>query len=70
MKNPFHYFNSSPEIIRLTVMMYIRYPFVAAPGRGSVVRTRHRHLPRDGTVLVEPVRSIVQGRVISTKTPN
>jgi len=26
MKNPFRYFNSSPEIIRLTVMMYDRYP--------------------------------------------
>ena len=26
MKNPFRYFNSSPEIIRLTVMMYLRYP--------------------------------------------
>ena len=26
MKNPFQYFNSSPEIIRLTVMMYVRYP--------------------------------------------
>jgi putative transposase len=26
MRNPFRYFNSSPEIIRLTVMMYIRYP--------------------------------------------
>jgi len=26
MKNPFRYFNSSPEIIRLTVMLYIRYP--------------------------------------------
>ena len=26
MNNPFRYFNSSPEIIRLTVMMYIRYP--------------------------------------------
>jgi putative transposase len=26
MGNPFRYFNSSPEIIRLTVMMYIRYP--------------------------------------------
>jgi transposase-like protein len=26
MQNPFRYFNSSPEIIRLTVMMYIRYP--------------------------------------------
>ena len=26
MKNPLRYFNSSPEIIRLTMMMYIRYP--------------------------------------------
>ena len=26
MKNAFRYFNSSPEIIRLTVMLYIRYP--------------------------------------------
>jgi len=26
MKNPFRYLNSSPEIIRLTVMLYIRYP--------------------------------------------
>ena len=26
MKNPFRYFNSSPEIIRLAVMMYDRYP--------------------------------------------
>ena len=26
MKNPFRYFNSSPEVIRLTVLMYVRYP--------------------------------------------
>ena len=26
MRNPFRYFNSSPEVIRLAVMMYIRYP--------------------------------------------
>jgi putative transposase len=26
MRNSFRYFNSSPEIIRLTVMMYFRYP--------------------------------------------
>ena len=26
MNNPFGYFNSSPEVIRLAVMMYIRYP--------------------------------------------
>ena len=26
MRNPFRYFNSLPEVIRLAVMMYIRYP--------------------------------------------
>jgi putative transposase len=26
MQNPFRYFNSSPEVIRLTVLLYIRYP--------------------------------------------
>ncbi len=26
MRNSFRYFNSSPEVIRLAVMMYIRYP--------------------------------------------
>ncbi len=26
MNNPFRCFNSSPEVIRLAVMMYIRYP--------------------------------------------
>ena len=26
MSNRFRYFNSSPEVIRLVVMMYVRYP--------------------------------------------
>ena len=26
MHNPFRYFTSSPEVIRLAVMMYVRYP--------------------------------------------
>jgi putative transposase len=26
MSNPFRYFNSSPEVIRLVAMMYVRYP--------------------------------------------
>ena len=26
MKNPFRYFDSSPEVIRLVVMMYVRFP--------------------------------------------
>jgi hypothetical protein len=55
MQNPFRYFNSSPEVIRLTVMMYIRYPLtrqrihilkpeeyiIDCPGRG--IRRRRFH---------------------------
>ena len=26
MQNPFRYFNSSPEVIRSTVMLYVRFP--------------------------------------------
>ena len=26
MQNPFRYFNSSPEVIRLAVMLYVRFP--------------------------------------------
>ena len=26
MSNPFRYFNSSPEVMRRVVMMYVRYP--------------------------------------------
>ena len=26
MSNPFRYFNSSPEVIRLAVLMYVKYP--------------------------------------------
>ena len=26
MKSPFRYFNSSPEVIRLVVVMYVKYP--------------------------------------------
>src|SRR5665811_2224996 len=40
------------------------YPLsaVAATGRGYSVRAGYRHLPRVGSVLVEPVRSDVCGR--------
>ena len=29
MHNPFRYCNSSPEVIRLAVMMYVRYLWVS-----------------------------------------
>jgi len=32
MTGPFHYFSSSPELIRLAVMMYIRYPLLLRQG--------------------------------------
>jgi putative transposase len=35
MRNPFRYFNSSPEVIRLTVMIYIRYPLSLAGSGGA-----------------------------------
>jgi putative transposase len=34
MSNPFRHFNSSPEVIRLVVMMYVRYPL--PPRNGSL----------------------------------
>ena len=41
MRNPFRYFNSSPEVIRLTVMLYIRFCNRAAavnPSRSALCR--------------------------------
>jgi hypothetical protein len=31
MHNPFRYFNSSPEVIRLTAMMYVRVAQLTGP---------------------------------------
>jgi len=31
MLNPFRYFNSSPEVVRLTVLLYVRYPLSVRP---------------------------------------
>jgi putative transposase len=36
--SPFRYFKTSPEVIRLTVMLYIRYRLWPAVGRGSAGR--------------------------------
>jgi uncharacterized lipoprotein YmbA len=33
--NPFRYFDSSPEVIRLAVMMYVKYP-LCSPGSVGV----------------------------------
>ena len=58
IQNPFRYFNSSPEIIRLAVMMYVRFPL-------SLRQVEHLLSERGSTsamrpwVLVEPLRSAV-----------
>jgi putative transposase len=57
--SPFRYFNSSPEVIRLVVMMYVRFPLSLRNVEDLLAERRHRHLPRDGTPLVEQVRSDV-----------
>jgi len=43
MGNPFRYFNSSPEVIRLVVMMYVRYPLSLRNVEESLGRARDRH---------------------------
>ena len=47
MRNPFRYFNSSPEVIRLVVMMYIRYPLSLRPQESPRVSWSVRCLSRD-----------------------
>jgi putative transposase len=45
MRNTFCYFNSSPEVIRLTVLMRVRFPLsprqVEGPLHGHGSDTRH-----------------------------
>ncbi|MDB5395098.1 MAG: transposase [Rhodospirillales bacterium] len=62
MKNPFRCFDSSPEVIRLVVMMHVKISTVAAECRRSVGRARDRHLLRDGEAVVELVRADVRRR--------
>jgi hypothetical protein len=46
MRNPFKYFKTSPEIIRLAVMMYIRFPLSLRNGNG---RRHERGIDRGGS---------------------
>ena len=59
MQNPFRYFNSSPEVIRSTVMLYVRFPLSLRQVEDLLYERGHRHLLRNGAVLVEPLWSVV-----------
>jgi hypothetical protein len=39
MSDPFRYFNSSPEVIRLVVMMYVKYPLSLFHAESQTART-------------------------------
>jgi hypothetical protein len=62
MSNPFRYFNSSPEVIRLVVMMYVRYPLSLRNVEDLLAERGIRHQPRDRPVLVDPVWPDVRRR--------
>ena len=75
--DPFRWFDSSPEVIRYVVMLYVRYPLSLRNVEGPAARARHRHLPRDGAALVgcasgpcSPPRSAASGfrPCVSTRT--
>src|SRR5579864_6018974 len=53
MPNRFRYLNSSPEVIRLVVMMFVKHPLSLRHIEDLLVRTRGRHPPRDGAVQIE-----------------
>ena len=63
MRNPFRCFNSSPEVIRLTVMMYIRYPCrcgrsrICCSNAASISATKRCGSDGTGSVRCSPRRS-------------
>ena len=62
MGNPFRYFNSSPEVIRLVVMMYIRYPLSLRQVEDILFERGIDICHETVRYFVEPVRSDVCGR--------
>ncbi len=62
MSNPFRYFNSSPEVIRLVVMMYVRYP-LSLRNVEDMLAERGIDISHETVrVLVEPVWPHVRRR--------
>ena len=59
MRNPFRYYKTSPEVIRLAVMMYVRFPLSLRQVEALLHERGYRHQLRNGSCLVEPVRPVV-----------
>ena len=61
MSNPFRYFNSSPEVIRLVVMMYVRYP-LSLRNVEDLLAERGIDISHETVRLVEPAWPDVRRR--------
>ncbi|MFN7389905.1 hypothetical protein [Brevundimonas sp.] len=57
--SPFRWFDSSPEVIRTVVMMYVRFPLSLRQVE-DLLAEHGINLSRDGTALVESFRSDVR----------
>ena len=57
--SPFRYFNSSPEVIRLAVMLYIRHPLSLRQVEDILIERGIDICHETNQVLVEPVWSDV-----------
>ena len=60
--NPFRYFNSSPEVIRLVVMMYVSYPLSLRNVEDLLFERGIDICYETVRLLVEPVRPDVRRR--------
>ena len=61
MKSPFRYFKTSPEIIRLAVMMYVRFPLSLRNVEDLLhergIEVSHATIPCSGTAEYSTVYS-------------
>jgi transposase-like protein len=60
--NPFRYFHSSPDIIRIVVMLYVRHPLSLRNVEDLLFERGLRPVSRDGAAMVESFRSAVRSR--------
>ena len=51
--SPFRYFHSSPEVIRLVVMMYVQFPLSLRNVEDLLFETWDRPLPRNRQAVAE-----------------
>jgi putative transposase len=73
MRNPFKYFNSSPEVIRIAVLMYVKYPLslrnvgdlLAERGIGICHETVRHWWNRFGPMFAAEIR---KKRIHATRT--